>query len=107
MKNTQKLTLILSLILILTECKPKKEILTTPESYLTSEDTIPYRASVRKINSLVHTELELTPNFENREVEGKAYITLKPHYYPTDSLMLNAKYMKIKSVKLITFAEGK
>lgn len=100
MKNTQKLTLILSLILILTECKPKKEILTTPESYLTSEDTIPYRASVRKINSLVHTELELTPNFENREVEGKAYITLKPHYYPTDSLMLNAKYMKIKSVKL-------
>jgi aminopeptidase N len=31
---------------------------------------------------------------------GKAWITLKPHFYPTDSLLLDAKQMEIVKVSL-------
>ena len=32
---------------------------------------------------------------------GKAWITLHPHFYPTDSLTLDAKGMDIKEVALV------
>lgn len=64
-----------------------------------------YRATPEKINNLVHTKLDVRFDYEKSYLYGKAWITLTPHFYPTDSLRLDAKGMDIKSVNL--FMNGK
>jgi aminopeptidase N len=64
-----------------------------------------YRATSTKINDLVNTKLDVSFDFSKSWMYGKAWITLKPHFYPTDSLTLDAKMMEIKEVSVIK--EGK
>lgn len=59
-----------------------------------------YRASTTKINDLVHTKLDVKFDYAKTYLYGKAWITLKPHFYPTDSLTLDAKGMDIQTVAL-------
>ena len=54
--------------------------------------------SYTKINDLVHTKLEVKFDYPKAWMYGKAWITLKPHFYSTDSLTLDAKGMDIKEV---------
>ncbi|MBS1610426.1 MAG: M1 family metallopeptidase [Bacteroidetes bacterium] len=61
----------------------------------------PYQATATKINDLVHTKLDVKFDFSKSYLYGKAWITLKPHFYPTDSLQLDAKGMDIKKVSLV------
>ena len=60
-----------------------------------------YRGSYAKINDLVHTKLDARFDFEKSQLKGKVWITLKPHFYPTDSLQLDAKGMDIAKVSLV------
>jgi aminopeptidase N len=60
-----------------------------------------YRETTTKINNLVHTKLELKPDFSKSYLYGKAWITLRPHFYPTDSLTLDAKGMEIKNISVV------
>jgi aminopeptidase N len=60
-----------------------------------------YRETATRINNLVHTKLEVKPDFSKSWLYGKAWITLKPHFYATDSLTLDAKGMEIKKVNLV------
>ncbi len=59
-----------------------------------------YRSSSPKINDLVHTRLDVRPDFDKQFLYGKAWLTLHPHFYQTDSLQLDAKGMDIKEVSL-------
>jgi len=63
-----------------------------------------YRGSSQKVNDLVHTKLDVRFDFDKSYLYGKAWITLKPHFYPTDSLTLDAKGMDIKEVALVNGA---
>ncbi len=60
-----------------------------------------YRAFATKINDLVHTKLDVKFDYDKSYLYGKAWITLKPHFYSTDSLNLDAKGMDIKEVALV------
>ena len=60
-----------------------------------------YRSSSEKINDLVHTRLEVNFDFDKAYMYGKEWLTLKPHFYPTDSVSLDAKGMDIKKVSLM------
>src|SRR6187402_612155 len=60
-----------------------------------------YRAAEKKINDLVHTKLEARFDYSKSYLYGKAWLTLKPHFYPTDSLLLDAKGMDIKQVAVL------
>lgn len=60
-----------------------------------------YRASPTKINDLVHTKLDVRFDYAKRYLYGKAWITLRPHFYATDSLLLDAKGMDIKQVAVV------
>ena len=60
-----------------------------------------YRATSTKINDLIHTKLDVSFDFSKSWMYGKAQITLKPHFYPTDSLSLDAKRMAIREVSVI------
>ncbi|MCC2546510.1 M1 family peptidase [Hymenobacter sp. BT175] len=61
-----------------------------------------YRATARKVNELVHTKLDLRFDYPKRYAYGKAWLTLKPYAYATDSLRLDAKGMDINAVALVT-----
>jgi len=64
-----------------------------------------YRASATKINDLVHTKLDVSFDYSKSWMHGKAWITLHPHFYATDSLCLDAKFMNIEEVAI--FKMGK
>jgi aminopeptidase N len=60
-----------------------------------------YRATATKINDLVNTKLDVSFDMSKSWMYGKAWITLHPHFYPTDSLKLDAKAMNINDVSLV------
>lgn len=60
-----------------------------------------YRATPTKINNLVHTKLDVKPDYKKQYLYGKEWVTLTPHFYPTDSLNLDAKSMNINEVALV------
>ncbi|MBS1533181.1 MAG: M1 family metallopeptidase [Bacteroidetes bacterium] len=59
-----------------------------------------YREVPPKINDLVHTKLDVRFDYKKCYLYGKEWVTLKPHFYPTDSLRLDAKGMDIKNISL-------
>ena len=61
-----------------------------------------YRASAPKINDIQHTKLDVRFDYDKSYLYGKAWITLQPHFYPTDSLTLDAKGMDIQKVALVS-----
>jgi aminopeptidase N len=60
-----------------------------------------YRATYPKINDLVHTKLAVSFDYNKQWMYGQEWVTLQPHFYPTDSLTLDAKGMEIKEIALI------
>lgn len=65
-----------------------------------SQNTTEYRSERDKIHDLIHTKLKVDFNFEKQTMNGEAWITAKPHFYETNSLVLDAKAMQIHQVKL-------
>jgi len=54
----------------------------------TSTDSLnaePYHETATRINDLVHTKLDVRFDFNKSWLYGKAWITLKPHFYSTRS----------------------
>src|SRR5688500_7281213 len=65
-----------------------------------------YRESAPRINDLVHTKLDVKFDYSKSQMNGKAWITLAPHFYPTDSLTLDAKGMDIHKVAIVNGASS-
>jgi aminopeptidase N len=62
-----------------------------------------YNSSRTLYCDLIHTKLEVNFDWEKARMNGKATISAKPHFYATDSIVLDAKGMDIKKVQM----EGK
>jgi len=60
-----------------------------------------YREAPPKINDLVHTRLDVRFDYKKRYLYGKEWVTLRPHFYPTDTLRLDAKGMDLKTISLV------
>ncbi|MFT7249138.1 MAG: aminopeptidase N, partial [Arcticibacterium sp.] len=59
-----------------------------------------YQASNTKDFDLIHTKLELIPDWTTNHLNGTAYLTLKPWFYEQDTLILDAKGLEIKSLQI-------
>ena len=59
-----------------------------------------YRATPEKKTALKHTKLKVDFNFSNQTLGGEEWLTAAPFFYPTDSLILDAKAMLIHKVAL-------
>jgi len=75
---------------------PQVSIAPEPASILRS-----YQAAYPRINDLEDTRLDVRFDFAKRYLYGKEWVTLHPHFYPTDSLELDAKGMAIHAVDLV------
>lgn len=79
-------------------------LLTSFTGYTQTEEQAPlvYQASAEKVHDLVHTKLEARFDYAKSQMLGKVWITLKPHFYTTDSLKLDAKGMDLRAVQLVS-----
>ncbi|MDB5201719.1 MAG: family metallopeptidase [Ferruginibacter sp.] len=59
------------------------------------------RESYPRTNDLVHTKLDVRFDYDKSYMYGKEWLTLQPHFYPTDSVLLDAKGMDIKELSLV------
>jgi len=81
-------------------------LLTTAQAQMMKPDsTNPllkiYRATPPKINDLIHTKLDVRFDYKKCYLYGKEWVTLKPHFYPTDTLRLDAKGMDIHNLSIV------
>ncbi|MCU7552717.1 M1 family aminopeptidase [Chitinophagaceae bacterium LB-8] len=76
-------------------------VLTAQETKADSTAINVYRATAVKINDLVHTKLDAKFDYSKSQLIGKVWISLKPHFYPTDSLLLDAKGMDIRQIAIV------
>ena len=75
----------LDTIKVLAEEPPKKKI---------------YQATPTKSSDIIHTKLWVSFDWQKSQLIGKAELQVKPYFYPTDMLYLNARGMDIKSVSV-------
>lgn len=97
-------------IILLSSCKlPKEDKKNDVEVYDDievnyEEETIDKRAHYNPsrtiLTDLVHTKLEVNFDWNKSRMNGVETLTVKPHFYDTDSLILDAKGMDIHSIKL-------
>jgi len=115
MKNIFLLTIITTLFF---SCDPTKKLITEeieytdldtmvisapmPDALKDKEDfELPrYAQTYTRTNDLVHTKLDLRFDWPKQQVKGIATLTLKPYFYDTDQLELDAKGFDIYSIKL-------
>ncbi len=60
-----------------------------------------YRGSYARVNDLVHTKLDVQFDYSKSQMLGKEWLTLTPHFYSTDSVLLDAKGMEFKEVAVM------
>lgn len=61
----------------------------------------PYRPSATRKHDLIHTTLDVKFNWEKQYLYGEAWLDLKPYFYATNLLELDAKGMDIHEVALV------
>jgi hypothetical protein len=103
------LFLVLGLFFVIQGCKTSRihknkeqtiqTVLLDTIEIIRSKDDL-YRGSETLINDMVHTKLSVRFDWEKQHLYGTATLTLKPHFYPTQKLTLDAKSMEILNVKL-------
>ena len=105
---------LLIVAVILISCSQKKKIIendktTTDESFNTENHTVVngllpgsvYHGSDTVFFDLIHTKLHLSFNYQLKQVIGTAEITLKPYFYPSRILQLDARNFNINEISLI------
>jgi aminopeptidase N len=60
-----------------------------------------YKGFETKYFDLIHMKLSVIPQWGKRQLDGIAILTLTPHAYPQDTLVLDAQDFDIKSVQLV------
>jgi len=111
--NFMKNFFFLIIVLIVSGCTSKKpfsasDLADSDDTILleeivveTSTETRPYRGSRERIHDLIHTNLEVKFDWKKRHVLGKAILELKPYFYSSDVLEIDAKSMDIHKVSMI------
>jgi aminopeptidase N len=83
-------------------CKPRKKktqkVELAPILVTAKDDIKDYKGAYTLFFDLLHTKLDVYPNFKDKNIEGTATLTLTPHFYSTNSLSLDAKGMIIHHV---------
>ena len=59
-----------------------------------------YRATHQKTTQLKHTKLKVNFDYQKEQMNGEAWLSASPYFYPSDSLVLDAKAMLIHEVAL-------
>ena len=107
----KKLVYIIVLTAFFISCKSNEPI-TLPEHVIEMDDPFKtpsrpiYNASNTKEFDLIHTKLAVRFNWEKAHMYGKAEITLVPHFYTQNQLVLDARGMDLNKVQLMSIKDS-
>lgn len=73
---------------------PVEEEIKTPERAT-------YRAARTRLSDVIHMNLEVSFDWKKEHLLGKALLEVRPHFYPTSQLELDAKGMDIHEVAIV------
>lgn len=108
-RNSSWLLLSVVLMLSFNACKTQKDTAkanATQETEIVEEavaeptETREYRAANTRTFDLIHTSLDVRFNWEKQQLMGKAELTLRPYFYTTDKLTLDAKGFDLRAVSI-------
>ena len=80
----RKVSLVILALGILPRLWAQQQEEPTPDTSWKTE----YRESAPRINDLVHTKLDVKFDYTKSYMNGKAWITLAPHFYPIKAVMI-------------------
>ena len=108
-RNTSRLILLFLTCLFLASCQQWKLRRAQDDTKVVVMDPVEvvawkhgrYNASATRVNDLIHTRLDVRFDWQNQYLHGEALLKLKPYFYPTDSLTLDAKGFDLKQVSLV------
>lgn len=109
------------LLIVLSSCKANKDVFTEDEAvndrvediFENDEfsEEVPVRAhyneSEARINDIIHQKLEVNFDWKKAYLNGVATLTIKPHFYSTNTLTLDAKGMDILGVEMVNKPNNK
>jgi aminopeptidase N len=75
-------------------------LVVTPDATTLPDTLAPYNPSSTFEHDLLHTKLELSFDWAKKRANGVATLTLKPWFYTTDKVTLDAKNFDVHSVTL-------
>ncbi len=61
-------------------------------------NALPRKPTPTRIVELTHTVLDLEVDWSRKVISGKAELTLRPYFYPTDSVLIDAKNLQIDTI---------
>jgi len=106
-QNTSWIIGLLALSIGFSACKTQKETTTAaPISDVevaeeeVEVETREYQAANTRTFDLIHTTLDVRFDWEKQQLSGKAELTLKPYFYATNQLELDAKGFDLRAVSL-------
>lgn len=88
--------------------KKKKEVDTTDsENYVPNwvQPKYTYKPSRTREIDILHTKLEVNFDWKAKTMNGKATLTLKPYYYPIDTVKIDAKSFIINKIEILNGTE--
>ena len=115
MRNKSNYFIISFSILFLFSCSVinKKPIVSSSNTEIEAQtivniqEEIPvYQASEKRSNDIIHTMLKVNFNWDQKKMNGEAWLKVKPYFHNTDQLVLDAKSMEILEVSLINELES-
>ena len=86
-------------VVVTTPPEPEETVVDIEDDWVDPQRPV-YRATETLLTDLIHTKLEVDFIWEKSQMNGVATITAKPHFYPSSTLILDAKGMDIHSVKM-------
>jgi len=95
-KTLLKLSWVLYLIILVTLTAQAQEEIAEDTTWKTN-----YRSVATKENDLVHTKLVANFDYTQSQLNGEVWLQLRPHFYATAQLILDAKGMEIHNVSII------
>ncbi|MCE9539356.1 MAG: M1 family metallopeptidase [Bacteroidetes bacterium] len=114
----KKYFFVIGLTLAMSSCKVFKKSETANGNYpVVNLDTVEtsgktpevpqYQASATRINDIIHTKLDVNFDWKKQYLYGNATIRIKPYFYPTSLLKLDARGMEIKEIALLSNTNNK
>ncbi len=80
--------------------QPETEVVVL-DTFVIEDKRAAYNPSEKRINDLLHTKIDIRFDWKKQWAYGKANLVLKPYFYPTQNLQLDAKGFELKEIALI------
>ena len=105
----KKFTILLTALSLVAACKTsQKTAKGTPDNpiYLDPMELVitpppAYQATAQKDMDILHTKLAVAFDWEKQRLNGTATLTVKPYFYPQNTLILDAKSFDIHQIALL------